>query len=215
MDYRESGVLARLVQAASTIAESFLSVLIGEIRLLERKRRIMFTKIATLTCNRQCLIETVSTALFVLTIGACASSPQPKEATPPVRNIKSDQKDAIQSQSAIPYRDVSSCRTESVYFAYDSSEITTDARSTLQNNSACLQQNKTDRVTITGMADPRGTEEYNLALGERRAQAAAKYISTMGTGQTAISVRSVGEEYASGEDEESWANDRRAEFELR
>jgi len=65
------------------------------------------------------------------------------------------------------------------------------------------------------MADPRGTEEYNLALGERRAQSAAKYISTINTGQTAISVRSVGEEYASGEDEESWANDRRAEFEQR
>jgi len=175
----------------------------------------MFTNTAAMRFNQQLLIEKVLIALFALTIGACASSPKPKETTAPVRNTKSDQKEAIQSQSATPYREVSSCRTESVYFTYDSSEITSDARSTLQNNAACLQQNKTDRVTITGMTDPRGTEEYNLALGERRAQAAAKYVSTMSTGQTSISVRSVGEEYASGEDEESWTSDRRAEFELR
>jgi peptidoglycan-associated lipoprotein len=166
-------------------------------------------------CYPRRLIEIISIALLTLTIGACASSPKPKETTAPVRNINPVQEDDIQGQSAIPYSKVSSCRTESVYFSYDSSEITGEARSILQNNAACLQQNKTDRVTITGMTDPRGTEEYNLALGERRAQAAAKYISTMSTGQTAVSVHSVGEEYASGEDEDSWTNDRRAEFELR
>ena len=61
------------------------------------------------------------------------------------------------------------------------------------------------------MTDPRGTEEYNLALGDRRARMAANYLIALGARADRVDVRSVGEEQASGTDEAGWARDRRAD----
>jgi len=69
-------------------------------------------------------------------------------------------------------------------------------------------------VHLTGLTDPRGTEEYNLALGDRRAQAAKKYLDTLGLEST-MSASSMGEELATGSDEATWGRDRRVEFQER
>jgi peptidoglycan-associated lipoprotein len=70
-------------------------------------------------------------------------------------------------------------------------------------------------VHVTGYCDPRGTEEYNLALGDRRARAVMSYMISLGLDGNAVSASSMGEEMAQGTDEGSWARDRRVEVTAR
>lgn len=107
------------------------------------------------------------------------------------------------------------CQLEPVYFAFDSSELTPAGRDTIARNGDCARQRSISGVTLTGYCDPRGTEQYNLALGERRAQAVRRYLVSLGVPESALSTHSVGSEFAQGSDEESWARDRRVEFNAR
>ena len=81
-----------------------------------------------------------------------------------------------------------------VFFATNKSSLTTAARETLRKQSTYLRKNKNLNVTIEGHADERGTREYNLALGERRANAAKDYLMTYGISGKRISVISYGKE---------------------
>src|SRR5690606_10258475 len=92
--------------------------------------------------------------------------------------------------------------------------IRDDARRALQSNSDWLQQNPSSTVQIEGHCDERGTIEYNLALGERRANAAKRYIVRLGVDASRLSTISYGEERPanSGSSESAWAENRRAEF---
>ncbi|MCC7535135.1 MAG: OmpA family protein [Deltaproteobacteria bacterium] len=101
------------------------------------------------------------------------------------------------------------CEPDSVYFAFDSSDLDRAAREVLSTNAAMLSSSPV-RLRIVGMADPRGGTEYNLALGERRARSVARYLASQGV--TGADVHSVGSELARGTDETSWAADRRAEI---
>lgn len=103
------------------------------------------------------------------------------------------------------------CELTPVYFDYDSSTLSDSARDQLSRNASCIRERGTRGVQLTGMTDPRGTEEYNLALGERRAQSAQQYLKSLGA-DASMSVSSMGEEMASGSDEAGWARDRRVEF---
>lgn len=101
------------------------------------------------------------------------------------------------------------CVLETVYFEFDSSELDGSARSAIQSAVDCYRnQNPDVRILLTGACDPRGTEEYNIALGERRAQSVRGYMTSLGMGGGQISVTSVGEEMATGTDEAGWARDR-------
>ena len=101
------------------------------------------------------------------------------------------------------------CAFETVYFAFDSSELDGSARSAIETAVECYRnQNPEIRILLTGACDPRGTEEYNIALGERRAQSVRRYMSALGMDSSQISVTSVGEEMATGTDEAGWARDR-------
>ncbi len=106
------------------------------------------------------------------------------------------------------------CNIEPVYFAFDSSDLDPSAREKLAANASCIRERDIQGVHLTGFTDPRGTEEYNLALGDRRATSAKKYLKSMGV-QGEIDHSSVGEEMAQGSDESGWARDRRVEFEKR
>jgi peptidoglycan-associated lipoprotein len=108
-----------------------------------------------------------------------------------------------------------SCSLQPVYFGFDSSTISSSARNTLQSNADCIEQKDMGSVHLTGHADPRGTEEYNLALGERRARSVKEYMQQLGVSKDKLSISSMGEEMASGTDEESWAKDRKVEFSQR
>ena len=81
-----------------------------------------------------------------------------------------------------------------VFFATNKSSLTTAARETLRKQATYLRKNKSLNVTIEGHADERGTREYNLALGERRANAAKDYLMTYGISGKRISVISYGKE---------------------
>ena len=81
-----------------------------------------------------------------------------------------------------------------VFFATNKSVLTTAARDTLRKQAAWLRKNKDINVTVEGHADERGTREYNLALGERRANAAKDYLMTYGISGSRISVISYGKE---------------------
>ena len=81
-----------------------------------------------------------------------------------------------------------------IFFATNKSSLTTASRATLRKQATFLRKNKSLNVTIEGHADERGTREYNLALGERRANAARDYLMTYGISGKRISVISYGKE---------------------
>ena len=102
--------------------------------------------------------------------------------------------------------------TDTVHFATDSSDIDSEAQSILTKQAAWLAKYPNVRVTIEGHCDERGTREYNLALGDRRANAAKNFLVNAGVNAARISVISYGKErpIATGSDEEAWAQNRRA-----
>ena len=107
------------------------------------------------------------------------------------------------------------CQLASISFDYDSSEISSSAGNTAEANARCMQERDIPHATLTGHCDPRGTEEYNLALGDRRARAVQGYMGRLGVDRGRMSARSMGEEMASGSNESGWARDRRVEVEER
>jgi peptidoglycan-associated lipoprotein len=104
------------------------------------------------------------------------------------------------------------CQLGAVFYEFDSSDLDASSRQTLNDNVRCMQVKNVSALNVVGMADPRGTEEYNLALGDRRARSAVQYLRSLGVEDGNINMTSVGEEYASGTDESSWARDRRSDI---
>jgi peptidoglycan-associated lipoprotein len=99
-----------------------------------------------------------------------------------------------------------------VFFATNKSTLTTASRDTLRKQAAWMRKNSTLNFTIEGHADERGTREYNLALGERRANAAKDYLMTYGVSQNRLTVISYGKERPvnSGSDPLAWSQNRRS-----
>ena len=98
-----------------------------------------------------------------------------------------------------------------VYFAYDKSDITPESRKILEAQAAWMQKNANVTVTIEGHCDERGTREYNLALGERRATAVKKVLAALGVPAARVSTISYGKERPAvvGSTEAAWAQNRR------
>ncbi len=103
-----------------------------------------------------------------------------------------------------------------IHFDYDRANIRPDDAGSLDQKVAILQANPDLRIRITGHCDERGSDEYNLALGNRRATAAKQYLVSHGIDASRIETQSYGEErpIAAGSDEDAWAQNRRAEFEI-
>ena len=102
--------------------------------------------------------------------------------------------------------------TQTIYFAFDNSTIASEYEKVLAAHAAYLSQNPSLKVTVEGHADERGTPEYNIALGERRAKAVAKYFQALGVQADQISIVSYGEEkpLLLGQTAEAYAKNRRA-----
>jgi peptidoglycan-associated lipoprotein len=103
-----------------------------------------------------------------------------------------------------------------IYFDYDKSEIRADQRPTLQANAQWLRENPTATILVEGNCDERGTREYNIALGNRRATATMEYLVSLGVEAGRIEIISYGEErpVAQGSNESAWARNRRADFKV-
>lgn len=104
--------------------------------------------------------------------------------------------------------------TGTVYFDYDQSALSAEARATLEAKVPALQARPAFRIKITGHTDERGSSEYNLALGLRRAAELKAYLVANGIDAARIDISSMGEErpVAQGSNEAAWAVNRRAEF---
>ena len=106
------------------------------------------------------------------------------------------------------------CELKAVYFGFDDATLTPEARKQLDEDLGCLQKSEFRRVRLEGHTDERGTTEYNLALGERRADAAKKYLAGLGIESRKLKAISYGKERPadSGHDEAAWARNRRVEL---
>ena len=105
---------------------------------------------------------------------------------------------------------------QDAFFAFDASTLDADAREALGQSATWLRRNPEYRIRIEGHCDERGTEQYNLALGDHRAASAASYLVTLGIDRARIETVSYGEErpFEEGSDETAWAQNRRAHLVL-
>ena len=153
-------------------------------------------------------------AITMLTVGACAK--KAPETLPPVPEgtgdtgpstgtgvVPGSQEDFLASVGAMGDR---------VFFDYDQYNVDAQDQATLQTQSQWLQRNPAVRVTLEGHADERGTRDYNIALGERRANAAKNYLASLGIDPSRINVISYGKERPAelGSTEEAYTKNRRA-----
>lgn len=156
------------------------------------------------------LVLGVSLALMV---AACAKKP-PAD-TPPPPGDAPTQTDGGVTDAPVPGSQqhfLANVSSDRVFFDLDQYDVDAEDRATLESQATWLKQFPNVRVTIEGHADERGTREYNLALGERRANAAKNYLASLGIAESRISTISYGKERpdALGSDEASWARNRRA-----
>lgn len=105
----------------------------------------------------------------------------------------------------------------SIYFDYDRHQLRGDAQGTLKANAQLMRDNPSWQIQVEGNCDERGSDEYNLALGKKRAEAAKAYMVDLGIDASRISTISYGEENpaAQGSNETAWAKNRRDDFALR
>lgn len=145
----------------------------------------------------------------LLLVAACETAPTDggnTTTTGDVSGIGSDNYDrALQAQLANEAGD-------RVFFGYDSSTLTSEGQATLQRQAQWLQSHSNVVATIEGHCDERGTREYNLALGERRANAAKRYLVSLGVPASRLNTVSYGKERPAvlGSDESAWSQNRRA-----
>jgi len=101
-------------------------------------------------------------------------------------------------------------------FDYDKDELTPDDRAVLDQIATCLTTGalKGKAVALIGRADPRGTEEYNLGLGSRRAHSVSQYLGRLGVGEPQMAVTTRGALEATGTDDATWKQDRRVDIQL-
>ena len=142
-------------------------------------------------------------SIFALLLSACATQKAAK--------IDSQiQGDVYQGTDTVEY--LADGVPDRVFFATNESVLTTASRDTLRKQAAWLRKNSDINVVLEGHADERGTREYNLALGERRANAAKDYLMTYGISENRISVISYGKERPvdSGSNPLAWSKNRRS-----
>lgn len=154
------------------------------------------------------IVLLLSTALI---LSACAK----KEAVPVVEEIEPVEEvapplDEIEEEPVV--EKVEPIVLEDIFFDYDKFNIKKDYESVLTKNAELLLGNPEVKLLIEGHCDDRGTNEYNLALGEKRAKAVIDFYVTYGIGADRLSMVSYGEErpFVRGSNDESWAQNRRA-----
>jgi peptidoglycan-associated lipoprotein len=141
-------------------------------------------------------------------LAACSSNPETPAATTSGTGASASTAGPVPGSQ----EDLDANVGDRVFFAFDSSQLSGDARSTLDRQSGWLGRYPQVSVQVAGNTDDRGTEEYNLALGQRRANAARDYLVARGVNSSRISTISYGKDRptALGDNEEAWAQNRNA-----
>jgi peptidoglycan-associated lipoprotein len=153
-------------------------------------------------------------------LAACASEPEESAATTSAGTAVGSGSGTGTSTTALPSLDPRSQEWlvvnvgDRVFFDFDQSDLTSEAQDTVEKVVAWMQTYPDVTLTIEGHCDERGTREYNLALGERRANSVRSYMEALGIDGARLSVISFGKERPAvlGSNEASWAQNRRAVF---
>lgn len=177
-------------------------------------------------------------AMTMLALTACKKKPEPAPApaaapasAPVAPRVNQDSIDAARlaaqrAQDTAHQAELQRLRAEAerartaiaakVYFDYDKDEIRDDAKATLDTKAAIMSANAGLRLRLAGHTDDRGSDEYNLALGQRRAAAVQRYLVARGIDASRFETVSFGKERpaAQGENEAAWSQNRRAEFDI-
>ncbi len=150
----------------------------------------------------------------VLLLSACGSKKDDAVILPPEDPAALGQEESLESHSIGIMEGRTTGPMLPVYFSFDSYSIRADQVPRMKVNADYLKDEQDVKIRIEGNCDPRGTREYNLALGEKRAQGAKKYLVNLGIDSDRISTVSLGEEkmLLHGHDELSWAQNRRDDF---
>lgn len=153
--------------------------------------------------------------VFLLLLSGCSSKKSDDQAAVPEQDpaaigmeesLESEETDIMEGRTTGPMIPI--------YFGYDSYSIRDDQKARIQVNADFLKKEKSVKIRIEGNCDSRGTREYNLALGEKRALSAKKYLINLGVSPERITTVSLGEEkiLIHGHDEMTWAQNRRDDF---
>ena len=167
------------------------------------------------------IIKLLASALLVFFLAACSTTPKDTAdssgsgSTSTSSDVSSSaETETTESASIEPgsQEDIIVNVGDRVFFNYDSSELDTDAQELLQDQVAWLKQYSDVSVIIEGHCDERGTREYNLALGEKRAQSVKNYIINLGISADRVSTISYGKERPAvvGSNDGAWAQNRRS-----
>ena len=172
------------------------------------------------------IIKLLTSATLVFFLAACSTTP--KDTADSSGSGSSSSSSDVSSTEATTSTETSSSDSSSiepgsqedlivnvgdrVFFGYDSSELDSDAQELLQDQVAWLKQYSDVSVIIEGHCDERGTREYNLALGEKRAQAVKNYLISLGISSDRVSTISYGKERPAvvGSNDGAWAQNRRS-----
>jgi len=143
--------------------------------------------------------------------GTSAAKPAPKTAEVPVTRPAPPAESSVKPSPAVT---TSGSPLKDIFFNFDDAKILADQRQVLDQDFAWLRSHPKVKVTVEGNCDERGTEEYNLALGERRADAAKNYLVAEGIAADRISSISYGKDrpFVLGHDENAWKLNRRDHF---
>ena len=156
------------------------------------------------------LINTINFLIAVIFLSSCSSMNVTEE------RVYSDDVKTVEalSSDSIQYDNKAVFASATIYFEFDKSNLTSKSIQILKSVASALNENKSIQVTLAGHADERGTREYNLALGQRRAETVSDYFILNGISKNRISVKSYGEErpLALGQDDESYSKNRRVEI---
>jgi peptidoglycan-associated lipoprotein len=156
------------------------------------------------------LKSTLSITALLLVLGTSCTDDKKKIEEPVAAS-------AATETPAAPSGDVpvsTELKTAPIYFGFDDYTLSPEAQSTLTAMAEAMKASKSAAIQIEGHCDERGTVEYNLALGERRAQSVKNFLSQLGVDGARLSTISYGEEkpVVQGHSEDAWAKNRRAEF---
>ena len=155
----------------------------------------------------------ISYSFIVLFIASCSSVQVTEEAVYE-DSIQSIEVSSNRAESSTPSESKAVLANATVYFEFDSFNLSTRSIQALKSITALMQDNPEIEITIAGHADERGTREYNLALGQRRAESVADYLKLKSISRSRLTIKSYGEEMpmVAGSNERSWARNRRAEI---
>jgi peptidoglycan-associated lipoprotein len=171
-------------------------------------------------CAKKELVKSEEPAVPAVTSSATDSkSSVPAEtsvSTPAVPDATTTTSTDLDAAGASALADQQKGLLETVYFDYDSFVLSESTRDALSRNAQALKRKYAGMVRLEGHCDERGSDEYNLALGEKRAQSARSYLVTLGVAPERLSVISYGKERPAvqGSSDDAWAKNRRVEFVL-